>query len=71
MNSGQLTSEQPALSMGFRGRPRGLRKPYVSFGGDIARNNGKVPEYREMFSQDQEMYWYVERSKGALLPETL
>lgn len=27
--------------------------------GDIARNNGKVPEYREMFSQDQEMYWYV------------
>lgn len=27
--------------------------------GKVARNNRKVPEYREMFSQDQEMYWYV------------
>lgn len=27
--------------------------------GDIARNNGEVPEYREMFSQDQDMDWYV------------
>lgn len=27
--------------------------------GNITRNNGKVPEYQEMFSQDQDMYWYV------------
>lgn len=27
--------------------------------GDTARNNGKVPEYREMFSQDQDKYWYA------------
>lgn len=27
--------------------------------GKAARNNGKVPEYREMFSQDQEIDWYV------------
>lgn len=27
--------------------------------GNIARNNGKVPGYQEMFSQGQEMYGYV------------
>lgn len=37
---------------------KGSRKACVSSGGHC-KNNGKVPEYREMFSQDQEMHWYV------------